>query len=66
MNLQSKFGYYIITQTVIIGRCKRDAITDRRMDKQTDGRTDGRSTVITRCPQRTFQSGGMIKNKMCL
>ena len=27
-----------------------------RMDKQTDGRTDD---PITRCPQRTFQVGGI-------
>ena len=47
MNLQSKFGYFIITQTLNIELCKLDRITDKRTDKQTDkrmdGQTDGRS-----------------------
>ena len=40
MNLQSKFGYCIITQTLNIALfSKQDGITDRRTDRQTDGRT---------------------------
>ena len=30
MNLQSKFGYFNITQTLNIALCKRDGIGDRR------------------------------------
>ena len=34
--------------------------TDGRTDRQTDGRTDGRTDdPNTRCPQRTFQAGGI-------
>ena len=41
MNLQSKFGYCIITKTLIIGLvCKQDGITDRQTDKRTEGRSD--------------------------
>ena len=57
MNLQSKFGYCIITQTLNITLCKRDAITDR----QTEGHSDD---PITRCPPRTFQAGDITK-KLC-
>ena len=32
MNLQSKFGYCNITQTLNIALCKRDGITDRQTD----------------------------------
>ena len=55
MNLQSKFGYSIITQTLTIAHnvCKLDGITNR----QTDGQTD--DNPITRCPRRTFQAGGI-------
>ena len=62
MNLQSKFGYCIITQTLNIALCKRDGTgrnygrTNRQTDKQTDGRTDDPNT---RCPRRTFQAGGI-------
>ena len=57
MNLQSKFGYCIITQTLNIALfCKRDGITDRQMDRQTYGWTED---PITRCPWRTFQAGGI-------
>ena len=59
MNLQSKFGYYIIKQTLNIALCKRDGITDRPTEGQTDRRTD---TLITRCPQRTFRAGGIKKH----
>ena len=52
MNLQSQFGHCIITETLNISLCKRDRITDI----QTDGQTDN---PITRCPQRTFQAGGI-------
>ena len=51
MNLQSKFGYFIINQTLHFV-FKRDGITDRRTDDP-----------ITRCPRRTFQVGG-IKNSV--
>ena len=54
MNLQSKFGYCINTQTLNISLCKRDGIADR----QTDGQKDD---PITRCPWRTFQAWG-VKN----
>ena len=37
MNLQSKFGYCIITENLNIALCKRDGITDGQTDKQTDG-----------------------------
>ena len=60
MNLQSKFGYCMITQTLIIGLCKWDGITHKQMDKRTDGRTDGwTDNPINRCPQLTFQAGGI-------
>ena len=36
MNLQSKFGNFMATQTFNIAQCKRDRITDR----QKDGRSD--------------------------
>ena len=40
MNLQSKFGYFIITQTLNIALClyagRNYGQTDRRMDKRTD------------------------------
>ena len=45
MNLQSKFGYCIITKTLNIALCKRDGITDGRTDRRTD-KTDN---LITRC-----------------
>ena len=57
MNLQSMFGYCIITQTLNIalsfvsGRVLR---TDRRTDKRTDGQV---YDSITRCPRWTFQAG---------
>ena len=35
MKVQSKFGYYIIAQTLNIALCKRDGIKN----KQADGRT---------------------------
>ena len=60
MNLQSKFGNCIITQTLNIALCKRDGITDKQTEGQTDGQTDGRTDYpITRCPRRTFQAGGI-------
>ena len=58
MNLQSKFGYCIITQTLNIALCKRDGITDRQTDKRTGRRKD---SPITRCPRRTFQAAGIKK-----
>ena len=39
MNLQSTFGYFIITQTLNIALCKRDGITDRQTGRRTDRRT---------------------------
>ena len=54
MNLQSKFGYCMTTQTLNIVLCKRDRITD----KLTDGRKDHPNT---RCPRQTFQAGGIKK-----
>ena len=59
-NLQSKFGYFIISQTLIIALCLKagrnygqtNGQTDKRTDKQTDD-------PITRCPRRTFQTGGI-------
>ena len=49
MNLQSKFGYFIISQTLNIALCQWDGITDRQTDRQTDD-------PITRCPwpKRSF------------
>ena len=55
MNLQSKFGYFIITQTLNIALCKRDGITEGRTNRQTDD-------LITRFPRRTFQAGGIKTN----
>ena len=34
MNLQSKFGYCMTTQTLNIALCKQDGITDRRKDRR--------------------------------
>ena len=60
MNLQSKFGYFIISHTLNIALCKWDGI----MDKQTDKRTDRQMFRLTLdAPRRTFQAGGKIKNK---
>ena len=64
MNLQSKFGYCIITQTLNITLCllagrnygQTDGRTDGQTDRQTNGWTDD---PITRCPRRTFQAGGI-------
>ena len=58
MNLQSKFGYCMTTQTLNIALCKRDGFTD----KQTDGGTD---VPNTRCPRQTFQAGG-IKSQVLI
>ena len=52
MNLQSKFGYCIFTKTLIIKLC----LYAGRNYGQTDRRTND---PITRCPQRTFQAGGI-------
>ena len=56
MNLQSKFGYCIIIQTLNIGLClyagRNYGQTKRRTDNQTDD-------SITRCPGQTFQAGGI-------
>ena len=52
MNLQSKFGNCIITQTLNSALC----LLAGQNYGQTDGRTDH---PITRCPQRTFQAGGI-------
>ena len=41
MNLQSKFGYCITTQTLNIALCKRDGITDRQTDDQKTKMTPG-------------------------
>ena len=62
MNLQSKFGYFIISQNLNIAFCKRAELrTYKRTDEQTDD-------PITRCPRRTFQAGGikmvMLQNKI--
>ena len=60
MNLQSKFGYCIITQTLIIALCLKAGRNYGRTDRQTDGQTDKRTDdPITRCPRRTFQAGGI-------
>ena len=60
MNLQSKFGYFIISQTLINALClkagRNYGQTDRQTDKWTDKQTDD---PITRCPRRTFQAGGI-------
>ena len=60
MNLQSKFGYCITTQTLIIALFIEARRNYRQMDKQTDGHTDGRTDdPITRCPRQTFQAEGI-------
>ena len=63
MNLQSKFGYCIITQTLNIALFESG--TELRTDRQTDKRMDN---PITRCPQRTFQAGGIKRqfNRRCV
>ena len=49
MNLQSKFGYCIFTQTLIIDlfisgtELRTDRRTDKQTDRQTDRQMDGRS-----------------------
>ena len=55
MNLQSKVGYYIITQTLNIALyiCKQDGITDR----QTDGQTDGQTIQLLVAPGGPFRPG---------
>ena len=53
MNLQSKFGYCVITQTLNTALCKQDGIIDRQTNRQTDD-------PITRCPRRTFQAQDII------
>ena len=56
MNLQSKFGYCIITQTLNTNVshfvCKRDGIVDRQMD-------NGQTIRLLEAPKRTFQAGGI-------
>ena len=64
MNLQSKFGYCIITQTLIIGLCFYAGRNYGQTNRQTDGGTDGRTNwqmdnPITRYPRQTFQAGGI-------
>ena len=60
MDLQSKFGYCITTQTLNIALClKWDGITDRQTDGRTDRQTRRTDDPITRCPRRTFQAGGI-------
>ena len=56
MNLQSKFGYSIVAQTLCINiaLCKRDGITERQTDGRTDKRTDD---PITICPGGPFRPG---------
>ena len=50
MNLQSKFGYFIITQTLSIALCKQNRVTDRQTDGWTDRQTDGRRDKQTDNP----------------
>ena len=57
MNLQSKFGYCIITQTLNIALCKRDGITDRQTDGQTDKQMDGRTIQLLYAPGGLFRPG---------
>ena len=63
MNLQSKFGYCMTTQTLNNALCllagRNYGQTNGRTDRQTDGRTDDPNT---RCPRRTFQAGGIKKS----
>ena len=57
MNLQSKFGYCMTTQTLNIALCKWDGIMDKQMDKRMDGQTDkGIDDPIPRCPRQKFQT----------
>ena len=61
MNLQSDFGYYIITQTLNIALCLlagRNLRTDKRTDRQTIGR-------LLDAPRLTFQAGGIKKLGQC-
>ena len=55
MNLQSKFGYCIITQTLNIALYLKVGRNLGQTDKQTNGRTDD---LISRCPRRTFWAVG--------
>ena len=61
MNLQSKFGYCIITKILNIALCKRDGITDRQTD---EGLMED---PISRCPWWTFQAwalkGVLVKQR---
>ena len=59
MNLKSKFGYCMTTQTLNVALClqagRNYGQTDKWTDRQTDGQTDD---PITRCPLWPFRPGG--------
>ena len=57
MNLQSKVGYCMTTQTLNIALCKRDGMAHRQTDKQTDGRTDKRTIQTVDAPAGPFRPG---------
>ena len=60
MNLQSKFGHCMTTQTLNIALCKQDGIMDRQTDGRTDEQTDKQTDKPnTRCPQQTFKAEGI-------
>ena len=56
MNLQSKFSYCIIIQTLNVALCLKAGWNYAQTNGKTDGQTDD---PITRCPRRTFQAGGI-------
>ena len=55
MNLQSKSGYCIITQSLNITVTFFVNVRKLRTHRRTDKRADGRSDYYCRCPQGTFR-----------
>ena len=63
MNLQYKFGYFILTQTLVVALCLYAVgITDRQINGQTDRQTDRRTIQLLDAPGGPFRPGH--KNEM--
>ena len=56
MNLQFKFGYCIITQTLNIALCLQAGRNYGRMDRQTDGRSNYYCDILD-APSGPFRPG---------
>ena len=61
MNLQSKFGYCIITQTLNIALCLEAGRNYRQTDGWTDKQTDGRTIRLLDAPGGPFRPGALNK-----